>query len=136
MKKTTIFIALLMIFMMPFCVAPLAAEDTVLRTEIADRINEAIRDHDGMVASSGGFFMTEIADHINEAIRDHATGTNLNIGFHQNEITALAYEMQAAYHNEKTQGAAIESVKKDSPYADLNILWAMWAAIDAYVDMQ
>jgi hypothetical protein len=52
-----------------------------------------------------------------------------------NEITDIAYEMQEAYVKEKTQGAAIERVKDRFPNADLNTLWAMWAAIDAYVDI-
>lgn len=52
------------------------------------------------------------------------------------EITELAYAMQEAYIKKKTQGEAIEQVKDKYPSADLNILWSMWAAIDAYVDIQ
>ena len=52
-----------------------------------------------------------------------------------NEIRAMAYEIQSAYIENKTRGEAIDRVKEKLPHADLNILWAMWAAIDAYVDI-
>jgi hypothetical protein len=53
----------------------------------------------------------------------------------RHDIAEIAYSMQEAYQIEKTQGEAIEKVKNKHPAADLNILWAMWAAIDAYVDI-
>lgn len=46
----------------------------------------------------------------------------------------LAYAMELAYRYLHTQGEAVEQVKKQYPNADINILWAMWYAIDAYVD--
>ena len=51
-----------------------------------------------------------------------------------NLTTKWAYEMQEAYTKTITQGEAVEKVKDKNPLANLNILWAMWAAIDAYVD--
>ena len=47
----------------------------------------------------------------------------------------IAYEMERAYKKYRTQGEAIESVKDKHPDTDLNILWAMWYAIDAYIDI-
>lgn len=47
----------------------------------------------------------------------------------------LTYELQRAYRETSTQGEAIERVKDKYPDADLNILWWMWLAIDAYKDM-
>ena len=47
----------------------------------------------------------------------------------------IAYEMQEAYRSCKTQGEAVEKVKDKYPDADVNVLWMMWYAIDAYVDM-
>ena len=52
-----------------------------------------------------------------------------------NLTTKWAYEMQEAYTETETQGKAVEKVKDKNPLADLNILWAMWAAIDAYADV-
>lgn len=54
----------------------------------------------------------------------------------QSEMSFLAYEMQEAYTNFNTQGEAVGYVKQKNETADLNILWAMWMAIDAYKDMQ
>jgi hypothetical protein len=45
----------------------------------------------------------------------------------------IAYEMVKAYGNYKTQGQAVEAVLGVHPNADLNILQAMWSAIDAYI---
>jgi hypothetical protein len=57
----------------------------------------------------------------------------------QNErpfIETLAYSIQAAYNdpNIKTGSEVVEQVKDKYQSADINILWAMFAAIDAYVD--
>jgi hypothetical protein len=46
----------------------------------------------------------------------------------------IAYQMVDAYTQTETQGAALEEVKDAIPDADMNILLAMWCAIDAYVD--
>ena len=43
--------------------------------------------------------------------------------------------MEAAYRNNKTQDTAVGQVKIKYTQADINILEAMWAAIDAYVDI-
>lgn len=51
------------------------------------------------------------------------------------ELVKLAYSMEQAYMQRKTQGEAIEQVRDEHTGADLEILWAMWAAIDAYVDV-
>ena len=51
-----------------------------------------------------------------------------------NLTTKWAYEMQEAYTKTITQGEAVKKVRDKNPLAGLNILWAMWAAIDAYVD--
>ena len=53
----------------------------------------------------------------------------------RDEIRKLAYDMEQAYATMKTQGEAVEWVKDRNSTADLNILWAMWWAIDVYVDM-
>ena len=50
-------------------------------------------------------------------------------------IQEIAYEMEKAYKTNKTQGEAVEDVKKAYPEADVNLLWAMWSAIDAYIDI-
>lgn len=50
-------------------------------------------------------------------------------------IEILAYAMEAAYRNNKTQDTAVGQVKIKYTQADINILEAMWAAIDAYVDI-
>jgi hypothetical protein len=51
------------------------------------------------------------------------------------EMTEIAYDMQEAYQKQKTQGEAIEVVVNKHSSIDINILWAMWVAIDAYVDI-
>ena len=48
-------------------------------------------------------------------------------------MATLAEWMRGAYGCNKTQGEAVEFVSDKCPSADLNILWAMWLAIDAYV---
>ena len=53
----------------------------------------------------------------------------------QTEISEIAREMAKAYRWPTTKGAAVEKVKDKFPEADLNILWTVWEAIDAYVDM-
>ena len=47
----------------------------------------------------------------------------------------LAYDMVTAYREKSTQGEAIEAVKDKHKDSDLNILWWMWSAIDAYSDI-
>lgn len=51
------------------------------------------------------------------------------------ERQEIAYTMQEAYKKTKTQGNAVEKVKDKYPKTDLNILWAMWQAIDAYIEI-
>ena len=51
------------------------------------------------------------------------------------DLREIAYAIEESYREKKTQGEAIEFVKDNFPDADLNILWAMWYAIDAYVDV-
>jgi len=51
------------------------------------------------------------------------------------EMTKLAYEMERAYRENKTQGQAIEDVILKHPTTTSEILLAMWLAIDAWVDM-
>jgi len=53
----------------------------------------------------------------------------------ENEIYRLADAICKQYDDQKTIGIAIEKVKDKYPEADLNILWAMWSAIDAYKDL-
>ena len=50
------------------------------------------------------------------------------------EIIEMSYDMVKAYEKNETQGEAVEYIKNRYPTVDLNILWAMWMAIDAYVD--
>jgi hypothetical protein len=50
------------------------------------------------------------------------------------DVYGLAYQMEEAYKNTKSRGAAIVFVKDRNEDADLNILNAMWLAIDAYID--
>ena len=51
------------------------------------------------------------------------------------EYEKIAYAMQKAYRQTKTQGEAVERVKDEFPNANVEILWHMWQAIDAYVDI-
>ena len=51
------------------------------------------------------------------------------------DIEALAYHMAVAYNKTTTQGAAVEMVFDKNKDADVNILWAMWLAIDAHCDI-
>ena len=48
------------------------------------------------------------------------------------ELRSISCEMARAYDNKDTQGEAVEYVKDKFPGADVNLLWAMWTAIDAY----
>ncbi len=51
------------------------------------------------------------------------------------EIEVLAYAMEAAYRNSKTLPDAVYIVTEKYPTANREILEAMCAAIDAYVDI-
>ena len=48
-------------------------------------------------------------------------------------IEVLADAMTTAYMTKKTQGEAVKYIKAAYRNADINILCAMWSAIDAYV---
>ena len=50
-------------------------------------------------------------------------------------IQDIAYAMEEAYRKFKTQGEAVEYVMDKYPDTDVNILWAMWYAIDACTDI-
>lgn len=51
------------------------------------------------------------------------------------EVSTLAYEMEKAYRTTTTRSEAIDQVRDKSPKANLEVLLAMWAAIDAWVDI-
>jgi hypothetical protein len=51
------------------------------------------------------------------------------------EIIAMAYEMEAAYRANAMRDEAIEMVQNKIPDTDFNVLRGMWAAIDAYIDI-
>jgi len=50
-------------------------------------------------------------------------------------MSDLAYAMVRAYQKTKTQGSAVELVKKKFADANLDVMYGMWAAIDAYKDI-
>jgi len=50
-------------------------------------------------------------------------------------LQSVGYSMERAYKKTRSQGEAVEKVRDEFPDIDLNILWAMWYAIDAYVDI-
>ena len=47
------------------------------------------------------------------------------------DLQKLSGQMVDAYNSANSQGEAVEAVKDKNPEADLNILWAMWYAVDA-----
>jgi len=54
----------------------------------------------------------------------------------EQQIKTAATLMVEAYGLTKTQGAAIAYVEKEIPGIAKEILWVMWIAIDAYVDIK
>lgn len=51
-------------------------------------------------------------------------------------IEELAKAMYKAFHATHSVGRAVERVRESYPYADTNILWAMWYAIEAQLEME
>jgi hypothetical protein len=51
------------------------------------------------------------------------------------EIQDAAYDMEYAYRKTLTKEKAIEFVQKKNPNINSSMLHSMWAAIDAYIDI-
>jgi len=62
--------------------------------------------------------------------------TDRNTGWGDDDVTAVAYSMQAAYRNNNKFGEAATEVHDKHTGVSLDMLEAMWKAIDAYEDMK
>jgi len=63
-----------------------------------------------------------------------ATDSLESIDVNENEVRTIAASMQKAYNTTTNHIDAIESIRREFPSESYAVLYAMWAAIDAYVD--